>query len=170
MPLFAYKIVDANGKALVNKSVQIGFNGRVYNRTTNETGDVKLQINLAYKGTYTFAIAYLGDDNYNGSFVVSKITVKQQSPKLTTTSKTYKASAKTKALTATFKTANGNLIADKTIKFTVNGKTYSGKTNAKGVATVKVSLNTKGTYSFTAKYAGDDTFKATSASGKLTIK
>ncbi|WP_048812337.1 right-handed parallel beta-helix repeat-containing protein [Methanobrevibacter ruminantium] len=167
---FYVKLVDANGNALVNKSVQIGFNGRVYNRTTNETGDVKLQINLAYKGTYTFAIAYLGDDNYNGSFVVSKITVKQQSPKITTTSKTYKASAKTKALTATFKTANGNLIADKTIKFTVNGKTYSGKTNAKGVATVKVSLNTKGTYSFTAKYAGDDTFKATSASGKLTIK
>ena len=167
---FYVKLVDANGNPLVNKSVQIGFNGKVYNRTTNETGEVKLQINLAYKGTYTFAIAYLGDDNYNGSFVVSKITVKQQTPKLTTASKTYKASAKTKALTATFKTANGNVIADKTIKFTVNGKTYSAKTNAKGIATVNVSLNTKGTYSFTAKYAGDDTFKATSASGKLTLK
>ena len=167
---FYVKLVDANGNALANKFVQIGFNGRVYNRTTNETGEVKLQINLAYKGTYTFAIAYLGDDDYNGSFVVSKITVKQQSPKLTTSSKTYKTSAKTKALSATFVTANGKPISDKTVKFTVNGKTYSAKTNEKGIATVKVSLNSKGTYSFTAKYAGDDTFRDASASGKLTIK
>ena len=167
---FKVKLVDANGKPLANKFIQIGFNGRVYNRTTDENGSTKLQINLAYKGTYTFAIAYLGDDNYNGSFVVSKIKVTQQTPSLKTSSKTYKTSAKTKALTATFKTVGGKPISGKTIKFTVNGKTYSGKTNAKGVATVNVSLNKKGTYSFTAKYAGDDTFKTVSASGKLTLK
>ncbi|ADC45938.1 adhesin-like protein [Methanobrevibacter ruminantium M1] len=167
---FNVKLVDANGKPLANKFIQIGFNGRVYDRTTDENGSTKLQINLAYKGTYTFAIAYLGDDNYNGSFVVSKIKVTQQTPSLKTSSKTYKTSAKTKALTATFKTVGGKPISGKTVKFTVNGKTYSGKTNAKGVATVNVSLNKKGTYSFTVKYAGDDIFKAVSASGKLTLK
>ena len=52
----------------------------------------------------------------------------------------------------------------------VNGKTYTGTTDSKGVATVKVSLSKKGTYSFTAKFAGDGMYKETSVSSKLTLK
>ncbi len=69
---FNIQLVDANGKPLANKKVQIGFNGNVYNRTTDSNGKAKLQINLKNAGTYTFAIAFLGDDEYNGSFEVSK--------------------------------------------------------------------------------------------------
>ena len=167
---FEVTLLNNKGKALANKTVYIGFNGRVYERQTDEYGGAKLQINLGYEGSYTFAIAFLGDDNYTGSFEVAIIKVNKQAPKLTATSKTYKTSTKTKSLSATFKSANGNPISGKKISFTVNGKTYTATTNAKGIATVNVSLNNKGTYSFTAKYAGDGMYKATSASGKLTIK
>ena len=167
---FTVVLRDDKGNALADKPIKIGFNGKVYDRVTDENGSAKLQINLGYKGTYTFAIGFLGDDNYTGAFEVAKITVKLQTPKLSTSSKTYKASAKTKALTATLKTVNGNGISNKKVSFTVNGKTYSGTTNDKGVATVKVSLSTKGTYSFTAKFAGDDQFAKVTANGKLTIK
>lgn len=167
---FTVVLRDDKGNALADKPIKIGFNGRVYDRVTDENGSAKLQINLGYKGTYTFAIGFLGDDNYTGAFEVAKITVNLQTPKLSTSSKTYKASAKTKALTATLKTVNGNGISNKKVSFTVNGKTYSGTTNDKGVATVKVSLSTKGTYSFTAKFAGDDQFAKVTANGKLTIK
>ncbi|ADC46578.1 adhesin-like protein with cysteine protease domain [Methanobrevibacter ruminantium M1] len=166
---FVVFLKDENGTALSNKPIKIGFNGRVYDRTTDENGSAKLQINLAYKGTYTFAIGFLGDNDYLGAFEVAKITVKVQTPKLATSNKSYKASAKTKSLTATFKTANGKVVANKKISFTVNGKTYSAKTNSKGIATVKVSLNKKGTYSFTVKFAGDNTFAAVSKKGKLTL-
>lgn len=84
--------------------------------------------------------------------------------------KSYKASAKTKTLTGTFKTANGNVVKGKKISFTINGKTYTATTNAKGVASVKVSLSKKGTYTCTAKFNGDTTFKATSTKFKVTIK
>ena len=103
----------------------------------------------------------LGDDNYKGSFALALITVNLQSPKLT-------ASAKTKSISATFKTANGNAVKGKQISFTVNGKTYTAKTNSNGVATVKISLNKKGTYSAVAKFAGDTSFKATST--KFNVK
>lgn len=166
---FVVFLKDENGTVLKNKAIKIGFNGRVYDRTTDENGSAKLQINLAYKGTYTFAIGFLGDKDYLGAFEVAKITVKVQTPKLTTANKSYKASAKTKSLTATFKTANGKVVANKKISFTVNGKTYSAKTNSKGMATVNVSLNKKGTYSFTVKFAGDDTFAAVSKNAKLTL-
>ncbi len=167
---FTITLKDSKGKAIAGKPVQIGFNGVVYNRVTDSKGQAKLQINLKYAGTYTFAVAYLGDDNYNGSFIVAKIVVNKQKGSLTVPAKSYKASAKTKTLTATFKSAKGNLVKGKKVSFTVNGKTYTATTNAKGVATVKVSLNKKGTYKFTAKFAGDKTYAAISKTAKLTIK
>ena len=167
---FSVTLKDSNGKALANKFIQIGFNGRIYNRTTDENGSAKLQINLFYTGDYTFAVAYLGDDAFNGSFIVAKITVKKQSAKLTSADASYKANAKTKTIKATLKSAKGNAIPDKKITFTVNGKTYSAKTDSNGVATVKVSLSKKGTYNFTAKYAGDSGYATVSTKGKLTIK
>ena len=166
---FEVVLVDEKGNPIADKLVQIGFNGAVYNRTTNETGGVKLQINLGYEGKYTFAIAFLGDDNYTGDFQVALIEVTPHIPKLTAPAKTYKASAKTKALTATFKSANGNAISGKKISFTINGKTYTGTTNSKGVATVKISLNKRGTYQATAKYAGDGMYKETSTKFKVKI-
>ena len=128
-----------------------------------------MQINLGTVNWYTFAVSFLGDYEYNASFVVAKINVVAQKGTLTVPNKSYKASA-TKTLTATFKSASGKLVKGKKVTFTVNGKTYSATTNAKGLATVKVSLNKKGTYSFTAKFAGDRTYAAITKKAKLTVK
>ena len=163
-------LVDSDGKPLVNKTVQVGLNGRIYTRTTNATGGISILMKTAISGRYTFAVSFLGDDNYNASFACALCTVNKQTPKLTTSSKTYKASASSKKLTATFKTKAGNPLSGKTIKFTVNGKTYSAKTNSKGVATVTVTLSTKGTYKFMVKYAGDDTYATVNKTATLKIK
>ena len=167
---FKVTLKDSEGNPLANKPIQIGFNGKVYDKTTDNDGKAELQINLGYKGTYTFAIGFIGDDDYLGAFEVAKITVNVQTPKLTAANKSYKATAKTKALTATFKTSHGKAIVGKRISFIINGRTYTAKTNLNGVATVNVSLNKKGTYSFTVKYAGDNTLAAVSKKAKLTLK
>ena len=167
---FNVTLVDEDDKPVVGELIQIGFNGRIYNRTTDSNGGAQLQINLAYSGPYTFAICYLGEDTYESSFEVAVINVAAKKMTLTVPSKSYKASAKTKTLTATLKDNKGNLIKSKQISFTVNGKTYSAKTDSKGVATVKVSLSTRKTYIFTAKFAGDKSFGAVTKTGKVTIK
>ena len=166
---FYITLVDGYGNPIANKLVQIGFNGNVYNRTTDAKGQAKIQINIARENIYTFAISFLGDENYTGAFEAAKISVQKQTPQLAVPNKSYKATAKTKTLTASFKTAKGNALAGKKITFTVNGKTYSAKTNAKGVASVKVSLNKKGTYKFTSKFAGDSTYKAISKTATLKL-
>ena len=166
---FYITLKDKDNNFLANKPVQIGFNGQVYDRVTDENGSARLQINLKNAGTYTFAVSYLGDDVYNGSFIVAKIVVSKQKGSLTVPNKSYKASASSKTLTATFKSASGKVVANKKITFTVNGKSYSATTNAKGVATVKVSLNTKGTYSFTAKFAGNTMYAAMNKTATLKI-
>ena len=167
---FNVTLLDENDNPMVGKLVQIGFNGKVYDRTTDEKGFCNLQINLPDKGTYTFAICYLGDDDYESVFEVAKIVVSPKKMSLTVPTKSYKVSAKTKTLTATLKDNKGHLIRSKVITFKVNGKTYTAKTNSKGVATVKVSLSTKKTYSFTVKFAGDKKFAAVTKTGKVTIK
>ena len=172
---FYFNLTDADGNPIPNAPMQIGFNGVVYTYEkngicTDENGTAKLLIGLGYKGGYTFGICFLGNDDYNASFAVAKIEVFTQNGTLTVPNKSYKASAKTKTLTATFKSASGKPVAGKTIKFTVNGKTYSAKTNANGVASVNVSLNKKGTYSFTAKFTSDSMYSTMTKTAKLTIK
>ena len=166
---FYITLKDKEGKALANKPIQIGFNGNVYDRVTDGNGQAKLQINLRNAGTYTFAVCYLGDDEYNGSFVVAKIVVNKQKPVISTANYYYKASAKSKKISISLKSASKKPLKNKTVKLVLNGKTYSGKTNSNGVVTISVSLSKKGTYSFTAKYAGDNTHAAVSKSAKLTI-
>ena len=171
---FYFTLKDVNGRPIANTPMEIGFNGIVYTYEkdgicTNENGTAKLQINLGYKGDYTFAICFLGNQSYNASFAVANIKVECQKPTLTVPYRSYKVSAKTKTLTATFKNANGKLIVDKWITFTVNGKTYKAKTNDKGVASVDVSISKAGTYTVTAKWAGDSTYEAISKKSTLKI-
>lgn len=167
---FVVTLMNSKGKSLANKPIQIGFNGKIYNKVTDEKGSAKLQINLKKVDLYTFAICFLGDDELNASFVVAKINVTPQTASLNVLSKTYKASAKNKSIIVTLKDAKKRAINGKTISLTVNGKTYSATTNSKGTAVIKASLSKKGTYSFTAKLTNDLTFKTATAKGKITIK
>ncbi|WP_298524320.1 C1 family peptidase [uncultured Methanobrevibacter sp.] len=173
---FKVQLVDANGNPLVNKTVFIGFNGKVYNKTTNESGWAQLQINLKHEGTYTFAVAFLGDNDYNGSFVVQKNKVNKKATSISAPSKTYKASAKTKSYTVTLKTDKGSSIDGKTylkagkkITLKVNGKTYTAKTDSNGKATFKLSLTKKGNFKAVVKFAGDKTYKSAQADTKIKI-
>ena len=172
---FEVTLTDGS-KPIANKAVKIGFNGKVYNTTTDEKGLARLQINLGNAGTYTFAVAFLGDDDYKGAFVVQKITVTKKTTSITAAAKSYKASAKTKSYTVTLKTEKGSSIdgktylrEGKTVKLTVNGKTYTAKTNAKGQATFKLDITKKGTYTANINFAGDNSYQASKASAKITI-
>ena len=165
---FTVKLLDGNGKPLAGLPIKIGFNGVIYEKMTNSSGGAKLQINLLRPSIYTFAVAYLGDPRYQGSCVVAKITVNAQTPKLTAGNKTFKASAKTKTVTAKLLTAHGNPLKSNKLTFTINGKTYTGKTNSNGVASVNISLNKKGTYSCVVKYGGIT--GCTAKSIKTTVK
>ena len=60
--------------------------------------------------------------------------------------------------------------ASKKITIKVNGKTFSAKTNSKGVASIKVKVTKKGKFTATAKFAGDNTYKGITKKARFTVK
>ena len=167
---FTFRLTDSKSKALAGKQIIVNFNGKVYYKTTDKNGYVKMQINLAKKGTYDLLICFLGDDKYDASFKANKIKANPVKAKLKVANKKFKKSSKKKTLTAKFLSPKGKGIKSKKISFKINKKTYTAKTNSKGVASVRVKLNKKKTYKFTAKFAGDNTFKSISVKGKAVVK
>ena len=160
---------DANGNALANKAVKVTVNGKTSTVTTDKNGVAKVTVNYAKAGTYYYSLSFLGDNDYKASLKPVKVTVNKQATKATFAKKTFKVKA-TKKISFTLKDSKGKAIAKKKITFKVNGKTYTAKTNSKGVATVKIVIKKKGKFTATAKFAGDTTYKAVSKKATITIK
>ena len=174
---FTVQLTDADGKSLANKTVYIGYNGVTLNRTTDANGYANIQINLKNAGLYTFVVVFLDDNNYNASMKVFKVTINKKTTSISASAKTFKASAKTKKYTVTLKTIKGASIDGKTyleagkkVTLKINGKTYTAKTNAKCQATFSLKITKKGKFTAVIKYAGDNTYKASSKKVKITIK
>jgi len=173
---FKFRLVDDKGKALANKPIQIGFCGVVYNRVTDSEGYAQLQINLNTPFIFTFAIAFLGDDDYNASFVVQQINVNKKPTILSANNEVFKASEKTKKFKVTLKSSVGSSIdgnayigMGKKVTLNVDGKTYTAKTNAKNQAVFKLSLTKKGTYTATINFEGDIRYDASKTTAKIKI-
>ena len=128
----------------------------------NYAGSSKLAPSSAVVN-YTFATSTTPDTP-----VTPVVPVVAKTTALTTPTKTYKVKA-TKKLAITLK-ASGKPVSGKKITVKVNGKTYSAKTNAKGVATVTVKITKKGTFKYTASFAGDKNYKSISKKGTIKVK
>lgn len=172
---FRLQLKDLNGNPLANKTIAVGFNGEVEYYQTDSNGWIEKQITLQTAGVYTVTSVFLGDDDYLPSLTVNKITIAKKPTSITAKAKTYKVSLSKKSYSVTLKTissADGKmyLSAAKKITFTVNGKTYTAKTDSKGKATVNLKLTKKGKYTVKVSFAGDGVYASSSASAKITIK
>lgn len=162
---------DTSGNVLTNKKVQFTIATKKYTATTDSNGVAKVQLNIPKADVYTCSICFLGDEIYNSAFEMVKVTVKKQSVKLTPAKTTYKfkANTKTKTVKVTLKNAKGKAIKGKQITLKIKNKTFKAKTNAKGVATIKVNFTKKGKYTVKTSFAGDATYNAISKNIKLIL-
>ena len=176
---FIAQLKDSNGNPLANRTVLIGYNGINFNRTTNETGHFAVQIGLQNAGLYTFGMSYLGDDNYNASFLVRGINIVKKPTSIVAKDKKFKVKTKTKKLTVKLTTIVGSSIDGKVylkegkkLILKVNGKKYKAKTDTTGKATFKIkNLNKKGIYIAKITFKGDTfVYKPSSKKIKLTVK
>ena len=162
---FTAKFLKSNGKALANKKVKFKINGKTYTRTTNKNGVASLSLTTLKKGTYKI-ISY----NKDGLTKTNKVkVVKSVATTLTPYTYTF---LKSDSKTIKVKLLNKFGYAPskgKVVKFTVAGKTYSAKTNANGIAKIKLPSLKAGVYLVKYKFAKTGYYKASSAKSKVTI-
>ena len=162
---FSAKFYKSNGKVLAKKTVKFKINGKTYKVKTNSKGVATLSLKTLKKGTYKI-ISY----NTDGLTKTNKVKVlKSVKTKLTTTMYTF-LKKDTKRIKVKLLNSLGYAPGKgKIIKFKVNGKTYSRKTNSKGVATLKLPSLKAGAYTVKYSFAGSKLYKKSSASNKLFV-
>ncbi|WP_406536929.1 hypothetical protein [Methanobrevibacter sp.] len=173
---FYATLKDINGNPIANVTCYVAVNGPIYNVTTDENGKFGVQVNLAAANTYTYALSFLGNEKYEASLNCSKLVLTAKKTTITAKAIAFKAKAKTKTISVTLSTVKNPydgktyLKAGKKLTMKLNGKTYTAKINAKGVAKFTIKLTKKGKYTAKITFAGDKTYKASSKSIKVTIK
>ena len=68
-----FKLSDPQGRGLPNKKLVIKVNGKAYNKTTADSGRVKITVNR--KGHFKYNVIFAGDDNLNKKSVTFYETI-----------------------------------------------------------------------------------------------
>ncbi|WP_407421898.1 carboxypeptidase-like regulatory domain-containing protein [Methanobrevibacter sp.] len=137
--------VDSQGNLLKNTKVIFNINGVFYERTTNDNGVAKLNINLN-PGTYILTAT----NPVNGENHATTITVLPNIIENHDLTKYYKNASQyvIKVLDD-----QGNPVSGQSVDFNINGVFYTRTSNATGHVKMNINLN-PGTYIITALYKG----------------
>ncbi|MBR5503453.1 MAG: hypothetical protein IKV87_03260 [Methanobrevibacter sp.] len=160
---------DSDGKAIANVNVTVKLNGKTYKLKTNSKGQISLKVNLKPK-TYTAYVRFAGTDYYSSAGKYVKVVIKKASPKISASKKTFRVGKKTKSYTVALKNNLGKAIKNAKVTIKINGKTYTGKTNSKGIVVFKLKLTKVGKFTATIRFAGNKLYKAVSKKVAISIK
>lgn len=120
---------------LANKSVTFSINNVDYTNGTDSNGVASFNLKLN-PGKYQVNSYFSGDSAYDASSLTSSVQI-LSTIKASDVSKYYNGSAK---YSAVFHDSYGNLLKNTLVQITVNGKTYSKKTNAAGSVSLDINL------------------------------
>ena len=162
---FTANFLKSDGKALANTYIKFKIKGKVYKVKTNAKGQASLPLKKFKKGTYK-VICY-NKDGFSKTFSIK--VYNKVSTKFTTQSYTFLKSDSKKIKVTLSNSLGYALTSGKIIKIRINGKTYSKKTNSKGVAYLKLTSLKKGVYTVKYSFDGTSHYKKSSASNKVTI-
>ena len=162
---------DSNGNALFGKYVTVKAGSVSKRLKTDKNGKVSLNVATLVPKAYVASISFAGDDDYNKASSTVKVVVSKAVPKLSAKAKTFKKSVKVKKYKVTLKNNLNKVLKNVKLTVKVNKRTYSAKTNSKGVATFKITkLTKKGTFKAKVSFKGSSLYKAVSKSVKIKVK
>ena len=140
---YTLRVIADNGKtAGAGEKVTFNINGVFYTRTTNESGMVKLNINLE-PGTYVITAEYGGCRVSNTVKVLPVLSAKDLTKKYGTSDQ----------FVATLLDGQGRPFEGEKILFNINGVFYNRTTDSEGHAKLNIRLQA-GEYIITSSYNG----------------
>ena len=137
---FIVTLKSKHNVLIKDKKVVFKFNNKKVTAKTNSRGNALITIPALAKGTYTISYSYSGDKFYSGSSESGKLYVgTKQTAKISAGNlvMNYKDGSVYKV---TVKDKSGKLLKYIKVKFTINGKTYTHKTNSNGIAKQSIGL------------------------------
>ena len=162
---FSAKFLKSNGKVLAKQYIKFKLKGKTYKVKTDKNGNAKLSLKNLKKGTYKI-VCY----NKDGLSKTYKIKVYNKVSTKFTTGTYIFLKKNSKKIKVTLTNSLGYApTSGKIIKIKINGKTYTKKTNSKGVVYLKLPSLKKGIYTVKYKFSGTTHYKASSASSKVAI-
>ncbi len=138
---FIATLTDAEDKPIANTKILFTINKLSYNRSTNDSGAAKLNINLGI-GYYEI-VTSLDNTFYAAQSVTNHVLVNGST--FTASDMEMKAGS-SEVYSVTLKNAYGNPVSGADVTFKYNGNTKVATTNSNGVASVTVSGLSKGVY------------------------
>ena len=127
-------------------NVKTTINGKTYSSQVKD-GKATITIPNLVKGEYNLNIIYSGDKNYNPTETKVNVTVKEGSDIISAPDVT-KYYSSPERFTVKLTDYLGNPLANKTVTITINNAIYTRTTDANGIASIALGLNS-GTYNVT---------------------
>lgn len=129
-----FQLETMDGNPIKGKPVKVIVNDNEWDVETEDDGRVYM---TPYKpGNYKVTINFDGDSQFSKSSLTKNIKV-LSTLKMNELTKIYNGAIE---YTATFYNTDGSLLKNQPILFAVDGKSYSGTTNNKGIATLYVPI------------------------------
>ena len=142
---YTVKVIGDGGKAVgAGVTVTFNINGVFYTRTTNESGIVKLNLNLQ-PGDYVITAEYMNCKVSNNVKVLPVLSASDLSMK-------YRDGSK---FTAKLVDGEGRPYSGQTVQFNINGVMYNRVTDSSGQAKLNINLMA-GEYIITSSYNGSN--------------
>ena len=145
---YVLKLTDAQGNPIKNQIIQITIANKNYNIKTNDKGYAQLKIKQK-AGNYKITTKFKGNNQYSPTKIINTLKILKSPITQNKNMEIY-------YLGGTFKVKiiknNGkNAGPGHKVQFTINGKTYTKKTNKEGYASIKITQKPK-TYKITTQY------------------
>ena len=145
---YVLKLTDAKGNPIKNQIIQITIANKNYNIKTNDKGYAQLKIKQK-AGNYKITTKFKGNNQYSPTKITNTLKILKSPITQNKNMEIY-------YLGGTFKVKiiknNGkNAGPGHKVQFTINGKTYTKKTNKEGYASIKITQKPK-TYKITTQY------------------
>lgn len=153
------------GAPVKNKKVvvKITNKNKKYNIKTNSKGQVLIPMD--YLDTLKVKVNFAGNDNFIKSSLSTKVNVTQGSTKIVDSGDEV---GKGFDYDIILKNSAGKTLAKKKVKITFNGKTFTKKTNSKGIVSLVMDYK-KGSYPLVVSYSGDKYYNSSKLSKKIKI-